>query len=99
MEKWNNFIEKVGVDRLLHFAVGGLVCALVTIVSMAQEAAMQNLTAGVLCAVPLIGLAVVLIVAFNKEVMDEAFDWWDILASALGCVPVEVAACLGALFL
>lgn len=95
MMNFGRLFEEVGVDRVIHFLTGGLVCALVTIASVAEEAAW--LTPREMCLLPLIGVAVVAVLAFSKEVMDETFDWSEIAAGLLGCAPVELAAVIGAM--
>ena len=89
-------IEKIGIDKIAHFGVGGLLCALMTFVVMLQEGG----EIGWWClAMPTIGSVVVFIVSWVKEkVIDEVFTWKDIWAAMLGCLTVYIAVLTGVLF-
>ena len=92
---FNELITKIGVDKILHFSVGGLIVALFTIVAILQEDVIDATT----IASPFIGLVPVAMLSWFKEaVIDDDFSWMDILASVLGAVPVFIATALGVLF-
>lgn len=92
---FNELITKIGVDKLLHFSIGGLITALLTIIVVLQE---DYVDASII-AFPFIGLIPVAILSWFKEaVIDDDFSWMDILASVLGAVPVFIATALGVLF-
>lgn len=92
---FNELITKIGVDKLLHFSIGGLITALLTIIVVLQE---DYVDASII-AFPFIGLIPVAILSwFKEEVIDDDFSWMDILASVLGAVPVFIATALGVLF-
>lgn len=92
---FNELITKIGVDKILHFSIGGFIVALFTIVATLQEGVIDATT----IAFPFIGLIPVAIFSWLKETMiDDEFSWMDILASILGAVPVFIATALGVLF-
>ena len=92
---FNELITKIGVDKILHFSIGGFIVALFTIVATLQEGVIDATT----IAFPFIGLIPVAIFSWLKETMiDDEFSWMDILASVLGAVPVFIATALGVLF-
>ena len=68
----DKIFEKVGVDKVLHFAFGGWI------------GAKFNETGIVLAAV--IGILFVGFVSIIKERLDSKFDWKDIAAAMLGAV-------------
>lgn len=95
MKSFNKLITKIGVDKLLHFSVGGFIVALYTIVTALQESV---ITSSILLN-PFAGLVLVALLSTYKElVLDETPDWKDIVASVLGAVPVFIAVALGLLF-
>lgn len=92
---FNELITKIGVDKLLHFSIGGLITALLTIIVVLQNGYVD----ASIIAFPFIGLIPVAILSwFKEEVIDDDFSWMDILASVLGAVPVFIATALGVLF-
>lgn len=92
---FNELITKIGVDKLLHFSIGGLITALLTIIVVLQEGYVD----ASIIAFPFIGLIPVAVLSwFKEEVIDDDFSWMDILASVLGAVPVFIATALGVLF-
>lgn len=92
----NKLIEKIGIDKITHFSLGGLICSLLTFIVMLQEGG----EIGWWClAMPTIGTVVVFIVSWVKEkVIDEVFTWSDIWAAMLGCLMVYLAVGIGVLF-
>lgn len=92
----DNLIQKVGNDKVLHFLGGGFICSLISFVVILQE---SGLTAWEQVSAVLIGTVFVLILSVLKELIaDDKVDWYDLLASVLGCVPVFVAVGLGVWF-
>lgn len=92
----DNFISKVGNDKVLHFLGGGFICSLVSFVVILQE---SGLTSWQQVSAVLIGTVFVLILSVLKELIaDEKADWYDVLASILGCVPVFFSVGLGVWF-
>lgn len=96
MKELDNFLAKVGTDKVLHFLGGGFICSLVSFVAILQE---SGLTPWQQVSAVLIGTIVVFILSLMKEVIaDDKTDWYDILASVLGCIPVFAAVGLGTWF-
>ena len=94
MKELDNFLEKVGADKVLHFLGGALICAVVSIVMDVQE----GVTSWRTLFVPLAGLIVALFAAWVKErFFDSSFDKKDFLATVLGFVPVWLAFAIGTL--
>lgn len=90
-----NLVEKIGMDKIAHFGVGGLICAMITFTSMIQEGA----TGWRSVAFPLIGYVVVFIISIMKEaIIDGEFNFKDIIASMIGCVLVHISVLLGVIF-
>lgn len=70
MKKLNNFLNKVGIDKALHFAVGGWI---VSILSPFGIGAMG------------IAFIIMLILSVIKEkLLDEQVDIYDIVAAFIG---------------
>ena len=93
-----DFVTKVGVDKCLHFSLGGLISALVSIIILLQE----SYTPLQLFIPPTIGAVVVFCLSIIKENMDvevkqNTFDNKDILAGMLGTLTVYIAIGLGLL--
>lgn len=96
MESLDNFVSKVGNDKVLHFLGGGYICSLITFMVILQENFMSY---GQEIESVFIGTIAVFILSAMKEmIMDSKSDWKDVLASILGCVPVFVFVALGVLF-
>lgn len=93
MKLLDNFLAKVGVDKILHHVVGALICALFTFVFILQDA-IFDWTAVV---VPIIGSVVVLLLSIVKEYIDDKPDWMDVVWAMLGCLWVFAAVAGGVL--
>lgn len=89
-------IEKIGLDKITHFSLGGLICSLLTFIVMLQEG---NQVGWWCLSMPTIGTVIVFILSYIKEkVIDDKFNWKDILASILGCATVYLSVGIGTLF-
>jgi hypothetical protein len=66
----NRIIDKIGVDKMLHFAFGGWITA-------------KFCESGIILAA-VIGILFVCFVSIVKERLDGKFDWKDIAAAMLG---------------
>ena len=89
---FNELITKIGVDKILHFSVGGFVVALFAAL---QDGRIDAST----IALPFTGLIPVALFSWLKEeIIDNEFSLMDIFASVLGAVPVFIATALGVLF-
>lgn len=92
---FNELIEKIGIDKILHFSLGGIIVASITIPMALQEPNVDTST----LFTPLTGTIVVAMFSWFKEkVIDDKFSWGDILASVLGAVPIWIVTALGVLF-
>lgn len=90
-------VEKIGIDKFAHLGVGGLLCAMITLVVLLQE--MGNLTPAMILATPIIGTVMVMFLEFCKEYfLDDEFSWKDVLYTFAGCFLVFVAVGVGVLF-
>lgn len=94
MKLVDDFMTKVGADKILHHVVGALICAMFSIVFILQDAIFEW-TAVV---VPLIGSIVVLFLSIVKEYLDDKPDWMDVVWAMAGCLWVFAAVALGVLF-
>ena len=96
MKSLDNLIKKIGNDKTLHFLGGGFICSFISFIVILQE---SGLTAWEKVSTVLIGTVFVLILSVLKELIaDDKADWYDVLASVLGCIPVYIAVGLGAWF-
>lgn len=96
MKALDNLINKLGNDKVLHFLGGCSICSFVSFIVILQEG---DLTPLEKVSTVLIGTVFVLILSVLKELIaDDKADWYDVLASILGCVPVFIAVGLGAWF-
>lgn len=93
MSEW--IIKLFGVDKLLHFAFGYVICSFITDVSMMQEGlvGIANLW------IPVIGIIVTMLFETFKEVfIDDKFDIKDWLVTLLGTAMVFAGNAIGILF-
>ena len=92
--KLKNFINRIGIDKVAHFGIGGLCAAWAVILAL-------TLCRGVmwwnLLGYGMIGILVAIILSLIKEFIDDKFDKWDILAGILGAVSLLIPVALGAL--
>ena len=85
----------IQIDKAAHFGLGGMITAMMAIISILQE---DLTTTGILLC-PIIGHICVFILSVMKEyIVDEAIDWKDIAAAMLGSLTVHVAVLVGVLF-
>lgn len=93
-------VEKIGIDKLAHLGVGGLVCALFTFVVVLQDADTllngNNIWRALLT--PFIGTVAVMMFELFKEYLDSEFNWKDVLWTFIGCLLVFAAVGMGILF-
>lgn len=93
------FIEKLGMDKVAHFGIGGLITALVTIALIGQDLDILVLSPWRMLLYPFAGSVVTALVSVVKElVIDEQRDWLDLYAALFGSATVFIAAFLGVLF-
>lgn len=95
----NELIAKIGLDKLAHLGIGGLVCALFTFVVILQDA--DTLLGGNVwraLLTPFIGTVAVMMFELFKEYLDSEFNWKDVLWTFIGCLLVFAAVGMGILF-
>lgn len=93
-----DFVTKVGIDKCLHFSLGGLISALISIIILLQE----SFTPLQLLIPPTAGAIIVFCLSIAKENMDATitqgtFHNKDILYGMLGTLTVYLAIGLGLL--
>ena len=92
---FNDFIAKVGQDKVMHFLSGGVITAFITLILALQEGEIGWFTLGF----TVVGFVVTLFFALFKElVIDITFDKKDLVATLLGTLPIFLATFLGVLF-
>lgn len=92
---FDELVSKIGQDKILHFLVGSLITAFMTLVIGLQEPEIGWST----MSAPVIGLVVTAFFGFVKEkIVDTEFDVKDLIATVLGSVPIFLATFLGVLF-
>lgn len=75
-------IERIGLDKLAHLGIGGLMCAMLSNMLILQDGIMgwRSLLYCLFASVVVFGVSV-----FKEYFMDERFDWADIAYAMLGC--------------
>lgn len=95
----NKFIEKVGMDKVAHFGVGGLITAFITIVFLAQDMTVFITQPWKLIILPFGGTIVTIFVSVVKEIFfDSRRDWKDLYVALIGSAMVFIATLFGYLF-
>lgn len=95
MKKLDNFINKIGIDKVLHFCVGTIIAFCVSNVFMLREGivGVNNIWFAI------IGIIAAMIFEFIKEfILDSVPDKKDILATFLGSAFVFIVNVIGVLF-
>lgn len=95
MKKLDNFINKIGIDKVLHFCVGAIIAFCISNVFMLREGivGVDNIWFAI------IGIIAAMIFEFIKEfILDSTPDKKDILATFLGSVFVFIVNIIGVLF-
>lgn len=93
----NELIEKIGIDKLCHYGIGGEITAFVAVVAMLQEMPLTNIWEALYY--PIMGIVVTIIVEILKEyVIDKKADKMDFLWTMLGAFTVFMAFLIGILF-
>lgn len=95
MKKLDNFINKIGIDKILHFCVGAIIAFCVSNVFMLREGivGVNNIW------FTIIGIIATMIFEFIKEfILDSVPDKKDIIATFLGSVFVFIVNVIGILF-
>lgn len=93
-----NFINKIGLDRICHFGIGGVLFAGFTIAFALANLSipLTAITWSGILFFPLSGYIVVGIVEMIKEfVIDSKPDKWDVVATFAGALFVHLCAIFG----
>ena len=91
----NDLVAKIGQDKILHFLMGSLITAFMTLTLGLQEPEINWYMLGYV----VIGFIVSVFFATVKElIIDTKFDAKDYIATLLGTVPIFLATFLGVLF-
>lgn len=85
-------INKIGLDKLAHLGIGGLICAIFATVMTLQDGMMtwRSLLYSLLAA-----SFVFVISVFKEYFVDDKFDWVDIAYAMVGCLLYVLAAAAG----
>lgn len=94
MKLIDNFVSKVGNDKMLHFLVGNLITSCITFIILIQE----NLTSfeTLLAVIP--AAIITAFVAVIKEKLDDVFNKKDFIATVLGIIPTVICILVGVIF-
>lgn len=94
MKLIDNFVNKVGNDKMLHFLVGNLITSCITFIVLIQE----NLTSfeTLLAVIP--AAIITAFVAVIKEKLDDVFNKKDFIATVLGIIPTVICILVGVIF-
>lgn len=94
------FINKIGMDKIAHFSLGGFICALFTILFVLQDySTLYTMSPWRIAFIPTIGTVVTFVISVIKElIIDDTCDWKDILAAMIGCGVVYVINFIGIIF-
>lgn len=96
MKILDDFLAKVGTDKVLHFLGGGFICSLISFVVILQE---PTLTWWQKISAVTIGAVFVLVISILKELLlDDKPGWKDVWAAMLGSLLVYLAVALGVWF-
>ena len=92
-------IEKIGMDKIVHFAFGGLVTALITLVALIQDFDILTVHPWKTIFYPIIGVVVTGFLSWVKEMFaDEQRDWWDVYSALIGSGLVFICVFIGVIF-
>lgn len=95
----NKLIEKIGMDKVAHFGVGGLITAIFTLVFVIQDMGSLIFHPWKMMLYPVIGTVVTTLVSIMKEkLLDAKPDWNDVYAALIGSALIFIANFFGILF-
>lgn len=95
----NKLIEKIGMDKVAHFGVGGLITAIFTLVFVIQDMGSLIYHPWKMMLYPVIGTVVTTLVSILKEkLLDSKPDWNDVYAALIGSALIFIANFFGILF-
>lgn len=95
-----DLINKIGMDKIAHFSLGGFICALFTILFILQDySTLYTMSPWRIILLPTIGTVVTFVISVIKElIIDDGCDWKDVIAAMLGCGIVYVVNFIGIIF-
>jgi len=91
----NNIINKIGLDKITHFAVGFVIAISFTLITIMQDA---NYSYSYWFMYPIIGIIVTFVFAGTKELIDNKGDIKDFVASIIGAICIYIPIIIGILF-
>lgn len=94
MKLIDNFVSKVGNDKMLHFLVGNLITSCITFIVLIQENLISFET--LLAVIP--AAIITAFVAVIKEKLDDVFNKKDFIATVLGIIPTVICILVGVIF-
>lgn len=98
IQEMEKFIEKIGLDRIAHFGIGGVIFAAFNfafLLSLCSGPVPEPTWRDIFIA-PIGGYFVAAFAAFIKEYfIDSKWDWWDIVATMAGPVFIHLCAIAG----
>lgn len=85
-------IEKIGLDRIAHLGIGGLICAIIAniLIPLNGASGWHSLLNSIPAAAFVFAISVI-----KERFMDSKFDWADITYAMLGCLLYIIAVALG----
>lgn len=86
----NEIVFRIGVDKVLHFLVGGYIMAFVMLLCSSISGKLDGHTLA--CSAS--GLVLVFVLSVLKESLDQKFSWPDVLAGTLGALSIYVPGLL-----
>lgn len=90
----HSITEKFGADKVMHFGLGGVICAVASIIFNLREG---DLTGVELVMGSFLGVGVAVVANVIGECFDDKFDVKDVLAGFLGALCVTAAYAVGVL--
>ena len=94
MKKLIDYFKSIGTDKWAHFGIGGLICALITIVVIFSITPITASWILLLSTIP--GIVFVSMISLIKELTDSTgFSVKDIIAALIGCIILEIPLLIG----
>lgn len=98
IQEMEKFINKIGLDRIAHFGIGGVIFAAFNIAFLLSLCAgpVPEPTWRDIFTAPIGGYFIAAFAAFIKEYfLDSKWDWWDFTATMAGPVFIHLCAIAG----
>ena len=94
MKKLIDYLKSIGTDKWAHVGIGGLICALITIVVIFSITPIAASWILLLSTIP--GIVFVSMISLIKELTDSTgFSVKDIIAALIGCIIIEIPLLIG----